>query len=1020
FSTLLGSNIAINLTFGEDYYVEMVVSGETFSPRYRIATAPYAFRANITTTAIAGTTTEPSFVVNSISGQVSNLTEWRNSAGAIVASLNTSGYFNVTGGIPCTAIRGGDDFCQDENATGSVSDNTTQSNLITGNNNTLYALLGQRLNLTGGILSGLLSILGINTANNLSLNVNNTLYVNASLDRVGIGTSSPSSKLDVSGTLTVEGINVTGRQISDNTTLGNKITTLQSDNTTQTALLGQKLNLTGGRLQGDLIINATGNANGTNSYNSSDLTLQGSGVNYTNTSLNPNVTLRNIVTNAGSANRLGIFVNESERVSIDSAGQVGIGTTSPSSKLDVSGTLTVEGVNVTGRQASDNTTIAGNLTTTNARVGNLETKEASDNTTQANLITGNNNTLLANLGQKLNLTGGTLSSLLSILGASLANNLSLNANNTLYVNASLDRVGIGTSSPGSKLEVVGTANITGGLNVSAGGLNVVGGNAGIGTTAPNQALHVSGGNVNVSSGNLWVTGALVINGTPITGTAAAGWTENTDTTSVFNDTPNVKVGIGTASPIAKLTVNGTNTANNLSLNINNTLYVNASADRVGIGTATPSSKLDVSGTLTVEGVNVTGREASDNTTQEALLGQKLNLTGGIISGLFQVGNVSALNNVSVNLSNSLYVNSSRGYTGIGTANPTQKLEISGGNVNVSGGNVWIEGDLIINGTPYASTNVSILYGANASNTTSVIPAQISTQGNLMVSIDEGLGTGWSASAALVFLQTASDRVGIGTATPLSKLDITGGNTANNLSFIANSTVYLNNSGGGLVGIRTASPASVLDIYGNASISGTLLVNGVNISGGQAADNTTLANRIEGNNNTLYAVAGQKLNLTGGILSGLFQVGNVSALNNISVNLSSALYVNSTLGWVGINKANPSTMLDVSGTLTVEGVNVTGRQTSDNTTTFALLGQKVNLTGGTLSGLLSITGNAANAGNLSLSVNSTLYVNQSTSNVGIGTSSPGSKLEVVGTANITGGLNVSAGGLNVVGGNAGIG
>lgn len=41
---------------------------------------------------------------------------------------------------------------------------------------------------------------------------------------------------------------------------------------------------------------------------------------------------------------------------------------------------------------------------------------------------------------------------------------------------------IGTTGPNSKLEVNGTVNITGGLNVSAGGLNVIAGNNGIGTT----------------------------------------------------------------------------------------------------------------------------------------------------------------------------------------------------------------------------------------------------------------------------------------------------------------------------------------------------------------------------------------------------------------------------------------------------------------------------------------------------------------------------------------------------------
>ncbi|KHO48132.1 MAG: hypothetical protein QT00_C0001G0145 [archaeon GW2011_AR5] len=436
FSTLLGSVNAINLTFGEDYYVEMVVSGETFSPRYRIATAPYAFRANITTTAIAGTTTEPSFVVNSINQQTSNLTEWRNSTGATVASLNTSGFFNASGGVPCTAIRGGDgDFCQDENATGAgLQDNNTQNILITANNNTLYALIGQRLNLTGGILSGLLSIFGINTANNLSLNVNNTLYVNASLDRVGIGTSSP-----------------------------------------------------------------------------------------------------------------------------------------------------------------------------------------------------------------------------------------------------------------------------------------------------NQLLQIAGGHVNISSGNLWVTGSIIINGT--------------------------EVGAGSTS---------------------------------------------------------------DNTTQAALLGQKLNLTGGTLSGLLSINNITATNNLSLNASGTLYVNSSLGYAGINTPNPNQRLHVSDGNVNVSSGNVFVTGDLVVNGTAFGNTNVSILYAANQSNLSSIIPAQISAQGNLMVSIDEGLESGWAAGSGKVILNTISDNVGVGAGTPHSRLEVAG----------------------------------------NVSINGTLLVNGLNLSASQSADNSTLT-----------ALLGQKLNLTGGNLSG---------------------------------------------------------------------------------------------------------------------------------------------------------
>ena len=53
FSTFLGSVNAINLSFNADYFVEINISGETVMPRYRVATVPYAFRANISEYAIA-------------------------------------------------------------------------------------------------------------------------------------------------------------------------------------------------------------------------------------------------------------------------------------------------------------------------------------------------------------------------------------------------------------------------------------------------------------------------------------------------------------------------------------------------------------------------------------------------------------------------------------------------------------------------------------------------------------------------------------------------------------------------------------------------------------------------------------------------------------------------------------------------------------------------------------------------------------------------------------------------------
>jgi hypothetical protein len=223
-------------------------------------------------------------------------------------------------------------------------------------------------------------------------------------------------------------------------------------------------------------------------------------------------------------------VNLSNTFYVNSSfGWAGINRPNPSSAFDVGGTLTVEGINVTGRQISDNTTQGNKITTLEA-----------DNTTQANAIAtlqSDNTTQAALLGQKLNLTGGTLSGLLSINNISATNNLSINVSGVLYVNSSIGRVGIWTTNPLSTFEVVGTANITGGLNVSAGGLVVYGG-----------LFNATGG---ISCG-------MLSGGTDTDfcadGGATSGWTITS--TTVYNNTVGVNVGIGTATPDHKLTLVG--------------------------------------------------------------------------------------------------------------------------------------------------------------------------------------------------------------------------------------------------------------------------------------------------------------------------------------------------------------------------------------------------------------------------------------------------------------------------------
>jgi hypothetical protein len=112
--------------------------------------------------------------------------------------------------------------------------------------------------------------------------------------------------------------------------------------------------------------------------------------------------------------------------------------------------------------------------------------------------------------------------------------------NLLFVDASTDRVGIGTSSPTTKLQVDGPADIGGETN-NVGIFGSSSTNAGIIGTTANQQLNIFG---NGTGPIVFQTGGAFLNGLDVLGT------ERMRIDSSGN------VGIGTSSPAVKLNVSG--------------------------------------------------------------------------------------------------------------------------------------------------------------------------------------------------------------------------------------------------------------------------------------------------------------------------------------------------------------------------------------------------------------------------------------------------------------------------------
>lgn len=285
----------------------------------------------------------------------------------------------------------------------------------------------------------------------------------------------------------------------------------------------------------------------------------------------------------------------------------------------------------------------------------------------------------------------------AVTSAKLDTNIAIDGNltvdtNTLYVDSANNRVGIGTTSPSYKLDVVGAGRFSSTLLIAdntavnfglssqiyhnssnaathftgESGANTVvikdGGNVGIGTSSPSALLHVSGS-------------SPIIQTQDTDGTNQIGRMYQFGTDLTLSSRNNTSRG-----SFSFQSSNGTDTLERLRID---------SSGNVGIGTASPASKLTTYGSADTIVSNVEAPLAINNSvlfgvsdTEATKAGIGFTKKDGFRRGdLFLFNNNTANDSTDGSASDARLTITSGGNVGIGTTSPSGKLEIYSSTLN---------------------------------------------------------------------------------------------------------------------------------------------------------------------------------------------------------------------------------------------------------------------------------------------------------------------------------------------------
>ena len=599
----------------------------------------------------------------------------------------------------------------------------------------------------------------------------------------------------------------------------------------------------------------------------------------------------NLINNNGIFN---ILNNTSNRIDfcILQSGNIGIGSTSPKSKLDVVGDVSILG----------RTTITSNIILSNT----LSTAPVAQFGTNA-----------------------------------------IAHSNVYIVGGSRGRIGIGSSSPSASLDVVGTANISG-LITANGGLTIPAG----------QALNVLGG-----------LESATINTTTIN-TVALSASES------INANGGITLPFG--SPI--IANGGIFTT---SINTTDTIYANA-----GI-IVSAGSLLSANGGISATTINASGLINANNgitiptgkamTANGGILTTTIDASTSIRTPVIQCGtNASAINNIYFS------GGSSGARIGIGSSTPTVSLDIIG-NAKVS--------DTITAGV----ISVGVLSANSIVSTTTIqagelitanggiaVPAgkQVVASGGITTTTISATGIQATSVNTTGVVNTNSGLISGSTITAYGLITANAGLSASTISSL------------GIINANAGISATTIDA--SATIKGTTVeMSGIiKTTGGIETTSVVASGRITANN----GITASSINSTGVIVADTATSTTPFVQIGTNTDIAKNLYfVGGGNARIGIGSSLPTVSLDVvgntniTGTLTLPTISASQLITSPAVDVLNTL---------TVKSAIATTPNAQIGTNTNASSN-LYFIGGGRSRIGIGSSSPNNALDIQGDMNITG-------------------